>query len=71
MVGKQKSWLQIIPRQTSANEQQKRTNTWRSAKGKPAHRGKTNRIHRKGKEDVRRLFWWDKLLRKQPNTHHH
>lgn len=46
----------------------KRTNTWRSAKGKPAHRGKTKRIHRKGKEDVGRLFWWDKILRKQP-TH--
>lgn len=49
----------------------KRSNTWRSAKEKPAHTGERLREYTGKEKTVRRLFWWDELLRKQPNTHHY
>lgn len=70
MVGKQKRWLHIIPSQTSANEQQKGV-THGDQQKKNQHTGERLRKYIGKEKTVRRLFWWDELLRKQPNTHHH
>lgn len=52
MVGKQNSWLQIIPSQTSAIEQQKGVTHGDQQNKKPAHSRKT----RRGKEDEEALL---------------